>query len=252
MNDLFEWSFKGYSVMTKNLSKALGITTATSAVILCASLSSHAFAMAPFQASYQFSYNNKNLGSATRTLSQQGNNWTYKFAAKAGGIASATETSQFNFANNKITSQKFTRSSKILIHNNTMNINFNPSNKTISTQKDDQKRSFAWQAGVLDELNAELQVREDLKNGNTLQTRYFIADAKAIDERRFVKQGTENVKTSYGTFSTIKVVLLHDKPERNTIFWLAPKLDYLPVKVTHNDGKSSYGLLLTGYSGKTN
>lgn len=51
---------------------------------------------------------------------------------------------------------------------------------------------------------------------------------------------------------TIKVVLQHSKPERNTVFWLAPKLDYLPVKVTHNDGKSSYGLLLTGYSGKTN
>ncbi len=26
-------------------------------------------------------------------------------------------------------------------------------------------RSFAWQNGVLDELNAELQLREDLKNG---------------------------------------------------------------------------------------
>ena len=110
----------------------------------------------------------------------------------------------------------------------------------------------AWQAGVLDELNAELQVREDLKNGNTLQPRYYISDAKGVDERRFIKQGTESIKTSYGTFNTIKVVLQHSKPERNTVFWLAPKLDYLPVKVTHNDGKSSYGLLLTGYSGKTN
>ncbi|HAD69341.1 MAG TPA: DUF3108 domain-containing protein, partial [Acinetobacter radioresistens] len=44
----------------------------------------------------------------------------------------------------------------------------------------------------------------------------------------------------------------HDKAERNTVFWLAPKLDYLPVKVTHQDGKTSYGLLLTGYKGPTN
>jgi len=69
--------------MTKKLLKVAGIT---SAAILSASLSSHALAMAPFQASYQFSYNNKNLGSATRTLSQQGNNWTYKFYAKAGAV----------------------------------------------------------------------------------------------------------------------------------------------------------------------
>lgn len=245
-------SLKGNHVMTKKLSKVLGFTTVTSAAILCAGLSSHALAMAPFQASYQFSYNNKNLGSATRTLSQQGNNWTYVFNAKAGGIASATETSQFSFVDNKIISQKFSRSSKVLIHNNTMSINFNPASKVINTKKDNKTRSFAWQAGALDELNAELQLREDLKNGNTLQPRYLIADDKAVDERRFVKQGNETVKTNYGTFNTIKVVLQHDKPERNTVFWLAPKLDYLPVKVTHNDGKSSYGLLLTGYSGKTN
>ena len=44
----------------------------------------------------------------------------------------------------------------------------------------------------------------------------------------------------------------HDKPNRDTIFWLAPKLDYVPVKVSHQDGKTSYGLLLTGYKGATN
>ena len=236
--------------MTKQFSKVLGITTA--AAFLSVGVSSQVFAMAPFQASYQFSYNNKNLGSATRTLTQQGNNWNYVFSAKAGGIASASESSQFNFTDNKITSQKFNRTSKILIHSNSMSINFNPSSKVINTKKDDTARSFAWQPGVLDELNAELQVREDLKNNRALQANYLIADAKGAEQRRFVQQGTENIKTNYGTFNTIKVVMLHDKPERNTIFWLAPKLDYLPVKVAHNDGKSSYGLLLTGYSGKTN
>ena len=234
--------------MTKKLLKVVGIT---SAAILSVSLSSHALAMAPFQASYQFSYNNKNLGSATRTLSQQGNNWTYKFTAKAGGIASASETSKFSFTNGKIGSQSFSRTSKILIHNNTMSINFNPNSKTISTKKDDKARSFAWQAGVLDELNAELQLREDLKNGS-LKSSYPLADAKEVENRRFVKQGNEKIKTSYGTFDTIKVVLQHNKPERSTIFWLAPKLDYLPVKVSHIDGKTSYGLLLTSYTGKTN
>ena len=156
--------------MTKKLLKVVGIT---SVAILSVSLSSHVLAMAPFQASYQFSYNNKNLGSATRTLSQQGNSWTYQFIAKAGGIASASETSYFSFADNKITSQKFSRSSKILIHNNTMSINFNPSSKVVNTKKDDMARSFAWQAGALDELNAELQIREDLKN-NSLRTKYLI------------------------------------------------------------------------------
>ena len=237
--------------MAQHVLKTIAMATGVMATLLFTGFSSQTFAMSPFQASYQFSYNGKNMGSATRTLSKSGNNWSYVFAAKAGAIASATETSRFSLSGNDIISNSFSRSSKILVHNNTMSINFNPNTKTISTKKDDKARSFAWKAGVLDELNAELQLREDLKTSG-LKPSYAIADAKEIEARRFVKQGSEKVKTSYGTFDTIKVVMKHDKPNRNTIFWLAPKLDYAPVKVSHQDGKTSYGLLLTGYKGSTN
>ena len=168
-----------------------------------------------------------------------------------GGIASATESSRFSFNGKQIQSSSFSRSSKILVHNNTMSINFNPAAKTINTKKDKEARSFAWKAGVLDELNAELQLREDIKNGG-LKSTYYLADAKEVEARKFVKQGSESIKTDYGTFDTIKVVMKHDKPGRETIFWLAPKLDYLPVKVSHVDKKTSYGLLLTGYKGASN
>ncbi len=237
--------------MAKLTVKSLGFAAGVSAALLFTGFASQAFAMSPFQASYQFNYNGKNLGSATRTLSQSGNNWSYVFVAKAGGIASATESSSFSFSGGSITSNSFKRTSKILVHNNTMSINFNPSAKTINTKKDDKARSFAWRAGVLDELNAELQIREDLKNGS-LKSSYWIADAKEVEARKFVKQGAEKVKTSYGTFDTVKVVMKHDKPGRETVFWLAPKLDYAPVKMSHLDGSTSYGLLLTGYKGASN
>ena len=113
------------------------------------------------------------------------------------------------------------------------------------------ERSFAWKSGVLDELNAELQIREDLKNGG-LKSNYWIADAKEIEARKFIKQGNEQIKAGTTTYDTVKVVMKHDKPGRETIFWLAPKLDYLPVKVSHVDKKTSYGLLLTQYKGVTN
>lgn len=213
-------------------------------------LSSSAWALAPFQADYQFAYNGKNVGSASRILQQQPNQqWVYTFRAKAGGMASATETSRFNFNNGTIESQNFSRSSKILVHNRTMSIQFNPSSKLINTKKDKTARSFAWQAGVLDELNAELQVREDLKK-NALKAQYFIADAKEVEGRKFIRQGTETINTPAGSYQTIKVVMQHQKPNRSTIFWLAPSLDYLPVKVTHQDEDASYGLTLTKYQAK--
>lgn len=231
--------------------KAFSLVAGVSTALLSTAYSSQVLAMSPFQATYQFAYNGKNLGSATRTLKKSGNTWNYVFAAKAGAIASATETSNFSLNNGQISSENFSRTSKILVHNNTMNIKFNPSAKTITTSKDKENRSFAWKAGVLDELNAELQIREDLKS-SSLKSTYWLADAKEVEARKFIKQGNEQVKTNYGTFDTVKVVMKHDKPGRETIFWLAPKLDYLPVKVTHEDKKSSYGLLLTGYKGLSN
>ncbi|MEG0482676.1 MAG: DUF3108 domain-containing protein [Acinetobacter sp.] len=232
--------------MAKTLFKTFSIATSISSAILLTAFSSNVLAMSPFQASYDFAYNGKNLGSATRTLSKNGNNWTYVFAAKAAAIASASETSRFSFANGQINSNSFSRTSKVLVHNDTMTINFNPNTKTINTKKKDQPRSFAWKAGALDELNAELQVREDLK-GSGLKSNYLIADAKGLDSRRFVKQGTETIKTATGTYNTVKVVLTHDNGEKSSIFWLAPQLDYLPVKMSHVDGKTSYNLTLKSY-----
>lgn len=236
--------------MVKSLLKKAALAT-TASTLFFVGFSTQTFAMSPFQASYQFSYNGKNVGSATRTLSKSGNYWNYVFAAKAAGLASATETSRFSFNGKQIQSSSFSRTSKVLVHNNSMNINFNPTAKTIKTAKDKEARTFAWQSGVLDELNAELQVREDIKNGS-LKSTYYLADAKEVEPRKFVKQGSESIKTNYGTFDTIKVVMKHDKPGRETIFWLAPKLDYLPVKVSHVDKKTSYALLLTAYKGASN
>lgn len=232
--------------MTKLVQNSSRCISALASVVLLGGISCNSFALSPFNASYQFAYNGKNVGSATRQLVQSGNAWTYTFSAKAAALASATETSRFVFNNGQIQSNSFNRTSKVLIHNNKLSINFNPSSKIISTQKDDKARSFAWKAGVLDELNAELQVREDLKAAG-LKGTYYIADAKSADARQFIKQGTEAIKTPYGTYNTIKVLLKHDNANKSSIFWLAPQLDYLPVKMAHQDGSSSYSLLLTGY-----
>ncbi|MFC3902812.1 Protein of unknown function [Acinetobacter marinus] len=201
-------------------------------------------ALAPFEATYQFSYGNKKMGDATRKLSKVGNQWQYQFSSKIPVIGSATETSKFGFQNGSIVSSQYTRNTKILVHSDTVKMSFNPSQKNIKTSRKDTNRTLTWKSGVLDDLNAELQVREDLKKGG-LKSSYWIADYKEVEARQFVKEGTEKVKAADGkTYDTVKVRLKHDRATKNTIFWLAPSLDYLPIKVTHQDDDQSYGLLL--------
>ena len=50
--------------------------------------------------------------------------------------------------------------------------------------------------------------------------------------------GNTKITVPAGTFDTVRVDRIHDDNSRSTSFWLAPSLDYLPVKVSQiNDGK---------------
>lgn len=72
--------------MAKHVLKTMGMAAGVSTALLFAGFSNQTFAMSPFQASYQFSYNGKNLGSATRTLSKSGNQWNYVLPPKPAGL----------------------------------------------------------------------------------------------------------------------------------------------------------------------
>ncbi len=222
------------------------LALAMSAVMFASS----AFALTPFSATYDFNLDNKAGGTATRSLSKQNQLWSYKFDAKVPMLASASESSVFSLDNQQnVISQSYSRQYKILVHTQTSGINFNPTTKLINTSKDKTKRQFAWQAGVLDDLNAEVQVREDLKKGK-LKTSYPIADLKDVTDRQFVNEGAVKISTPAGTYDTIKVRLKHKKSDKNTIFWLAPSLDYLPVQMSHQDDGSIYTLKLKTYTPK--
>ena len=214
------------------------------AIILGGTLPAHA--ISPYSATYTFNLDNKASGTAVRTLSKQGNHWLYDFNARIPVMATASEKSTFSLVNNQVVSQHYQRQYKILVHNQTTTMDFNPASKTIQVQRDKKASQLAWQPGVLDDLNVEVQLREDLKKGG-LKSSYLIADAKDITARQFVNEGSVKVTTPSGSYDAVKVRINHHKKDKSTIFWLAPSLDYLPVKVSHSDDGSTYTLDLTRY-----
>ncbi|RYY80564.1 MAG: DUF3108 domain-containing protein [Moraxellaceae bacterium] len=216
------------------------------AVALVSATLSSAYAIAPFNASYTFNLDNKASGTAVRKLSRQGNQWVYNFDARIPVIATASEKSVFGLNNNQIVSQHYQRQYKILVHNQKTSLDFNSGSKSIQVKRDQKTSQLAWQAGVLDDLNVEIQLREDLKKGG-LKSFYLIADQKDVTPRQFVNEGTTKVTTPSGTYEAVKVRINHQKKDKSTTFWLAPSLDYLPVKVMHNDDGSIYTLNLTSY-----
>lgn len=231
----------GFKQMLTKLSCKTILATALASITL-----STAYAVVPFTATYSFNLDNKASGTAVRKLARQGNQWVYNFDARVPVIATASEKSVFSLNNHQVVSQHYQRQYKILVHNQQTSLDFNNASKSIQVKRDQKNSQLPWQAGVLDDLNVEIQLREDLKKGG-LKSTYLIADQKDITPRQFINEGSVKVNTPSGSYDAVKVRINHQKKDKSTVFWLAPSLDYLPVKVTHNDDGSVYTLNLTNY-----
>jgi hypothetical protein len=219
---------------------------------VCSALTvGNANAFEPFQANYSFNIAGMLKGTATRTLTKVDNIWSYNFKASVASLANAGEVSHFKVAH----SDKSSTELQTLDHAYHFNFltkkvengfNVDWANQVVSAHNKNGDDSYPAQAGMLDMLDLELQVREDIKH-KQLKPSYLLADDKGIRKISFVNEGEETVQTDAGIYDTIKVRLVQDNEKRKTYFWLAPKLDYLPVRVHQDDGSLSYDLSLTSY-----
>lgn len=204
-------------------------------------------ALQPYQADYVFNIDNRFNGESSRTLKKDGQDWLYTFRARIPVVANATETSRFRLdANNNVQSIAHSLTYKILVHSKTNSLTFDLNKLQVTGKKNGKPVSYAIRPNALDELNLEFQVREDVKRGK-LPPQYWLADDKGQEPVSFVQEGTVRIKVPAGTYDTVKIRRIHKDPKRVTTFWLAPQLDYLPIKVTQNDDGTVYDFNLKAY-----
>ncbi|GAC1380790.1 MAG: DUF3108 domain-containing protein [Aquirhabdus sp.] len=212
----------------------------------------HAFE--PFQANYSFNIAGLLNGTATRILTVQDDVWNYSFKANVASLATASEFSHFRIKDTpknedslpRIESLDHSYNFKFLTNRKSNTFKINWDNKVVDATNQNSDHTYPAQVGMLDMLDLELQVREDIKH-KQLQPSYLLADDKGINKISFVNEGAETVKTDAGTYETLRVRLVQENQKRKTYFWLAPKLDYLPVQVRQDDGNLTYLLNLTSY-----
>lgn len=208
-------------------------------------ISMDAHAVQPFRADYQFSIGSKFSGHASRTLTQERDGqWQYRFNAKIPLMASADETSWFRLDERGVRSVRHQLKYRIFGFSKNSSIQFGSQSATVN--RDGKTSQYPIHAQTLDMLNMEMQLRQDLKAG-TLQSRYWLSDDRNEDEVKFVLRGPATLTTPAGVFETVRIDRVHSDPSRSTSFWMAPKLDYLPVRVTQKDDKMTYDILLRAY-----
>lgn len=195
----------------------------------------HAKSIEPVTATYTFSVKDKvsGKGNATRTLSKSGNDWIYRVNATALlGSATANQTSTFRITDIDIKPQSASTAYKILGVGSLHNVSF-ANDKVVSSYKGKSTTLKATKP-AFDELSMEVQIRQELLNGK-FTGKYDLVKKDSIETTQFKKSGNAKITVPAGSYDTVRIDRVHDDKDRQTTFWLAPSLDYLPVKVIQNN-----------------
>ncbi|MEX0951384.1 MAG: DUF3108 domain-containing protein [Gammaproteobacteria bacterium] len=131
--------------------------------------------------------------------------------------------------------------------NRQVNIEFDWDENTVHMQVNENTWQTELEPLTLDKLLYQLAIMRDLSAGRD-SINYKVADGGKIKDYAFEILGEETVETPYGSFKTVKVERHRNDTERETVFWCAVELGYLPIKIVHTepDGLQTT-TLLTSY-----
>ncbi|HYW03903.1 MAG TPA: DUF3108 domain-containing protein [Gammaproteobacteria bacterium] len=142
---------------------------------------------------------------------------------------SISETSVFRLHDGRIQALSYQ-----FVHHNgdkadRRSVRFDWENDTAVSRKDGKTRHLKVPPGTVDQMVLQLAVMRDLADGRDEMSYKLVSDNE-LKTYHFAVKGRERVHTSAGTFYTLRVERTRD-PDKTTVFWCAPKLDYLPVKM---------------------
>lgn len=224
------------NTVTTNKSK-LAMTTSLLATGVLFAISVQATDLSSYTATYAVKADGRS-GTAIRILTKTGNHYNYTVKASAAGIASIHQSSEFRLLGGSVVPLESSMSIRFFGMGNTHNIKFNHTAKTaISTYKG-KSVTLKMNSQTYDDLSLEAQIRQELIHGK-FTGNYNLVRKTTIENTRFKRFGTSKITVPAGTYDVVRIERIHDDRGRTTNFWLAPSLNYLPIKVSQtNDGKT--------------
>ena len=216
--------------------KNVSVTSILSLLLFSAQAS---FALpAAFQANYSVAKGSMNLGNLHASLKYSGNNYQYHKFTQATGLAALltgikiTENTDGQFSGQNISPKNYlfnqTQRSKARIDK----VQFT-ANRAVGSYKN-TPYNVAITPETQDRASLELVLARDIAQ-NKPQLVYTVVDRGEIKQYNFQKLGHEQIQTPAGNFSATKVRVIRSDDKRDTVFWMAKEIDYLPVKIQHRE-----------------
>lgn len=214
-------------------------------VVALVAAPAEAAGLRPFFATYEVAYFGLSAGTSDLHLHQlPDGHWLYESRLTANLRARllvprskmpADERSQFRVVDNRIVPQSFSAGDGSPNDPKAQQLNFDWQRGRVTGVAERRPVDLPLQPGLLDTMSAQLALMLDLSAGRQ-PAPFAVLDKDRIKEYDYAAEGTATVKTKAGEFQTVIYRSRRIGSEKSTLFWCAPDLGYLPVKVEGHEG----------------
>ena len=203
-----------------------------------------------FKADYSVARGSMKLGNLHASLNYSGNNYQYKKYTKSTGLAALvtgikiTENTNGQLSGLEVIPKNYLFNQSRRSKSRVDKAEFSGRNAVGSYK--DTPYNVVIPIGTQDRASLELVLARDIAQ-NKSRLQYNVLERGKIKQYKFQKMGNEQIKTPAGVFTATKVKVVRAGKKRETVFWLAKKIDYLPVKVKHTEKGEVITTVISNY-----
>lgn len=231
------------------------VTCRAMLLLLVVLIADPALALEPYSASYKVSHGRMTVGETRYELRiSDAGDVRFRSEAKTRGFVSLfrkdeiVEESRLRLEQGRLVAleyeYKHTRGRRTEEHKR---IEFDWGQGVAISRVDDEEYRLELEPGVVDRMSLQLRIMQDgLADKQTFV--YRAIDEDELEEYVFSVEGEYRLDTEAGEFHTVRIQREHG--DRTTIFWLAPDLGYVPVRVEQRrEDRATISLELEEISG---
>lgn len=208
----------------------------------------------PYEAVYEASYGPLGMAKVTYRLEKTGGEeWLFQSSAEAVGWLSwlysdqLSERSHFRLLGDNIVPLAYSARRQGGETEEQETVRFNPTESTaLADDRGTPPVQLDLPPGAVDRMLLQLVLRREIAEGRS-QVRISFVDGDEVERYAFAVTGEESVRVPAGRYQTVRVERT-DKSKKSTVFWLAPALGHLPVRLDQvKSGRPTLRLLLKAY-----
>ncbi|MEO8315832.1 MAG: DUF3108 domain-containing protein [Pseudomonadota bacterium] len=205
-------------------------------LLVCSSAQAAAAELRPFIASYSIT-----AGSAEVQLKRlDDERWSYEVRVKAFFLArpwmpAELTSSLFAIQDGRVIPHQFTAEDRSSDKVESLVFDWNRGRVTGIFER--KPVDLPTQPGLLDSQTAQVALMNELLAGRTPQ-HFVLVEKGKIKEYTYTMEGSTTLRTAVGEHRTVIYRSTRAGSDKSTVFWCAPDLGYLPLKVERREGRN--------------